>query len=364
MATALRPIGHEDRLSLVEHLDELRTRLLVCAAALIVSFSFCFWQNDAILDLLNRPLEQTQNLDGAQRSNDPLEQAARFNVRLGTALAATAPALRDLQASIDQLAALGRPDAGRSAATCAAARPAWTAPCARCRRRRRPCPTNRKRQPVTLGPAEPFTTTISVALYSAVLLVLPVLLYQLFAFLLPAFSPAERRVALPLMAMVPLLFLGGVAFAYLVVLPRAIDFLQNFNDDSFDILLQARDYYRFAIVFMGGVGLLFLMPVAILGITRTGIVTPRQLRANRGYVILGISVLCAVATPTPDPITMTLAMGPLIVLFELSIVMAAWIDRRDRRRQAPDDEEAAEPAGDGDGDAPAVAARENDDDAV
>ena len=115
-------------------------------------------------------------------------------------------------------------------------------------------PTNRKRQPVTLGPAEPFTTTISVALYSAALLVLPVLLYQLFAFLLPAFSPAERRVALPLMTMVPLLFLGGVAFAYLVVLPRAIDFLQNFNDDSFDILLQARDYYRFAIVFMGAGG--------------------------------------------------------------------------------------------------------------
>src|SRR5688500_5777969 len=104
MATALRPIGHEDRLSLVEHLDELRSRLLVCAAALVVAFSLCFWQNDAILELLNRPLQQTQNLDGAQRSNDPLEQAARFNVRLGAALAATAPALRDVRASIDQLA--------------------------------------------------------------------------------------------------------------------------------------------------------------------------------------------------------------------------------------------------------------------
>jgi sec-independent protein translocase protein TatC len=364
MATALRPIGHEDRLSLVEHLDELRSRLLICAAALIVSFSFCFWQNDAILELLNRPLEQTQNLDGAQRSNDPLEQAARFNVRLGAALSATAPALRDLRASIDQLAASAdltpaqRSDLRRrSASLDRAVRQIQAAADA--------VPTNRKRQPVTLGPAEPFTTTISVALYSAALLVLQVLLYQLFAFLLPAFSPSERRVALPLMTMVPLLFLGGVAFAYLVVLPRAVDFLQNFNDDSFDILLQARDYYRFAIVFMGGVGLLFLMPIAILGITRTGIVTPRQLRANRGYVILGISVLCAVATPTPDPITMTLAMGPLIVLFELSILLAAWMDRRDRRRQSDEQGEKDEPGGEPDaGEAPVAPARENDGDAV
>ena len=139
MATALRPIGHEDRLSLVEHLDELRTRLLICAAPLIVSFSFCFWQNDAILDLLNRPLEQTQNLDGAQRSNDPLEQAARFNVRLGTALAATAPALRDLQASIDQIAASADLTPAQRG-DLRAARPAWTVPCARCRRRRKPSP--------------------------------------------------------------------------------------------------------------------------------------------------------------------------------------------------------------------------------
>ena len=72
--------------------------------------------------------------------------------------------------------------------------------------------------------------------------------------MLPAFSPRERQVALPLMLMVPVLFIAGVVFAYFVVLPSAIDFLQNFNDDSFDILLQARDYYRFAIIFLVGDG--------------------------------------------------------------------------------------------------------------
>src|SRR4051794_13408495 len=103
MATALRPIGHEDRLSLVEHLDELRTRLIICVAAIAVSFSVCFWQSDAILDLVNRPLHQAQ-LNGSRGSDDPLEQSARFDAHLGQALSATAPALRGLQSSIELLA--------------------------------------------------------------------------------------------------------------------------------------------------------------------------------------------------------------------------------------------------------------------
>jgi sec-independent protein translocase protein TatC len=126
---------------------------------------------------------------------------------------------------------------------------------------------------------------------------------------------------------VPVLFLGGVAFGYFVVLERAIAFLQNFNDDNFDILVQARDYYKFCILFVGAIGLLFQIPVAVLAITRTGIMTPRQLRKNRGYAILAIAVIAAVATPTPDPITMTLSMAPLIVLYELSILLALWLDR-------------------------------------
>jgi sec-independent protein translocase protein TatC len=118
-----------------------------------------------------------------------------------------------------------------------------------------------------------------------------------------------------------------VTFGYFVVLPRAVGFLQNFNDDDFDILLQARDYYKFAVVFIGGIGILFEIPVLVLAITRLGIVTPRQLQKNWGYVLLGLSVLAAVATPTPDPITMGLALIPLFVLFELSILVAMWLNR-------------------------------------
>ncbi len=312
MATALRrPVPHDEHLSLVEHLDELRSRLIICVLALVVAFGFTFWQNEAVLDIVNKPLEETQNLDGRERSNDPLEQNARFQIRTATALRDNAVALERLARDTDNPA--------QRATLLAAAKSSRAAADA--------MPTNRERQPVTLGVAEPFTTTMSVALYAALLLALPLILFQAYAFILPAFEPKERKVVLPLMLMIPLLFIGGVVFGYLVVLPRAVDFLQNFNDDDFDILVQARDYYRFSILFLAGIGFLFQIPVGVLAVTRLGLVTPKQLRKNRGYVILGIAVLAAVATPTPDPLTMTLAMAPLIVLFELSILVAAWVNR-------------------------------------
>ena len=325
MATALRrPVSHDEHLSLVEHLDELRSRLIVCVLALVVCFGFTFWQNEAVLDIVNAPLEDTQNLDGKERSNDPLEQNARFQIESGKAFAAQARAFaaeRDLYTRLAASAKGAAQDAYEAAAATAAAaeRSARAAAVA--------VPTDRERKPVTLGVAEPFTTTMSVAFYAALLLALPLILYQAYAFIIPAFEPGERRIAVPLLMMVPALFLAGVAFGYFVVLPRAVDFLQNFNDDDFDILIQARDYYKFAIVFVAGIGILFQIPVGVLAVTRLGVVTPRQLQKNWGYVLLGISILAAVATPTPDPVTMTLAMLPLFLLFELSILVAAWVNR-------------------------------------
>ena len=104
-------------------------------------------------------------------------------------------------------------------------------------------PPETKRRPVTLGVGEPFTATIRIVAYAALLLSLPFLLFQAYAFVLPAFSSRERQVALPLMLMVPFLFIAGVVFAYYMVLPNAISFLQNFNADNYDILIQAQDYY-------------------------------------------------------------------------------------------------------------------------
>ena len=142
-------------------------------------------------------------------------------------------------------------------------------------------PQGSKKLPVTLGVGEPLTATLVAAGYTALLLVLPLILWQAYAFILPAFSPTERQVAFPLMVMVPFLFYAGVVFAYFLVLPAAVDFLQNFNDDNYDVLLQARDYNKFAVMVMGVMGLLFQLPVVILAVTRMGIVTPQQLRKQR-----------------------------------------------------------------------------------
>jgi sec-independent protein translocase protein TatC len=129
-----------------------------------------------------------------------------------------------------------------------------------------------------------------------------------------------------------------VAFAYFVALPRAANFLLNFNENQFDIQLRAQDYYSFAVVFLGAIGLLFQVPIGVLALTRLGIVTPRQLRKNRGYVILGIAVIAAVVTPTPDPVTMLVTMAPMVVLFELSILLASALERRRARESALDDD--------------------------
>jgi sec-independent protein translocase protein TatC len=319
MARILKPVGHEDRLSLVEHLDELRTRLIIAVVTFAACFALCLWQNDLLLDLLNRPLEQAQRAG----ATGALEQVDAFQQRVGEAagrLAAATDALaRENPGAADELARASRelreaatavPEAGQS------------------------------RQPVTIGVGEPFTATVRVAAYGAFLLALPLLLYQVYAFVLPAFSPRERQVALPLMLMVPFLFVAGVAFAYLFVLPSAVSFLQNFNDDNFDILLGARDFYRFAILLLMVMGLLFQVPVGIIAVTRLGIVTPAQLRGGRRYAILVIAVL-AMLLPGTDPVTMLLAMAPLVVLYEGSILLASLLDRRAARsaERAGDDDE-------------------------
>ena len=292
------------------------------------AFSFCFWQNDAVLKIVTDPVTKTQNLQNPPHGLARTRSSARRSPsasrsrrwrrsrrrcrrrarRSGRCAARTTS--RELS---------GASSTGRATALATAAR--------RPVRRREALSGDNTRKLVTLGVAEPFTATITIAFYAALLLAMPFLLYQLYAFILPAFSPKERKVALPLMLMVPVLFVAGVMFGYFVVLERAIEFLQNFNDDSFDILLQAKDYFKFAVFFLAGIGLLFQIPVGVLAVTRLGIFTPKQLAKNRGYVILGIAVVAAVATPTPDPVTMTLAMAPLIVLFELSILLARWIDR-------------------------------------
>jgi sec-independent protein translocase protein TatC len=181
--------------------------------------------------------------------------------------------------------------------------------------------------------------TLKVAAYAGLLLSLPLILYQIYAFVLPAFSPRERQIAVPAMLGVPFLFIGGVVFGYFMVLPPAIRFLQNFNTDSFDVLIQAQPYYKFVIMLLAAMGLLFQIPVGILALTRVGIVSTRQLSKNRRYAVLVIAVI-AMVLPGQDPVTMTMMMVPMYVLFEGSILISWLMDRRERRRAAAEEESA------------------------
>jgi sec-independent protein translocase protein TatC len=184
-----------------------------------------------------------------------------------------------------------------------------------------------QRLPITTGVGEPFTVTLMVAGYFALLVSLPVILFQAYAFVLPAFSPSERRIALPVMLMMPALFAAGVLFAYYLVLPPAVSFLQNFNDTNFDVLIQARDYYRFAIMVLIAIGLVFQLPVGLLALDRVGIITAKTLTRNWRYAVVLIAVIAA-ALPGVDPVTTMLEMIPLLVLYGLSIVLLTVADRR------------------------------------
>jgi len=233
----MRPVSHEDRLTLVEHLDELRMRIVVCLTVVGVAFALCFWQNHLLLEIASGPL-----------------------------------------------------------------------------------PSDHKKL-LTFGVTEAFTTTLTVTAYGALILSLPILLYQAYAYLLPAFSRRERRVILPIMLLAPVLFLAGVAFAYFVVMPAAVKFLLNFNDSQFNVQVRARDYYSFFSTTLLAGGIVFQLPLAILAATRLGIVSVQQLSKNRRYAYLIIAIVAA-ALPGVDPISMLIEMVPLLVLFELSILIA------------------------------------------
>ena len=316
MAVAAGRIGHEDRLTVVDHLQELRGRLIISLAAIAVAFGFCMWQNHALLHIINKPLE-TQTQKQVRAGNGPL--GATYTVQQSTLAIAS-----ELQLVVGTLE---RPGSGASAQTRASLQSA-TPKLHRAITSLSAAP--RGDRPVTLGIGEPFTTTIGIALMFALIMALPIVLYELYGFLLPAFSPEQKRVAAPLMLAIPFLFMAGVAFGYFIVLPAAVRFFQNFNSSEFNVLVQANQYYHFAAVTLLAMGLVFQVPVALLAATRAGIVTPDQLRHNRRYAILACGAVAALLPG--DAITLLLETVPLYLLFEASLLLATIIERRERRR--------------------------------
>jgi sec-independent protein translocase protein TatC len=316
VAKVLRPIGHDDRLSIVDHLDELRTRLIICLTALIVAFGLCFWQNQALLHVLNRALPHVSTVAGHHGLAGVQNQAASA----GAGLLKSARAFEAL---------------AHSPSVSPAARVAYQQAAEGLQGAARALPQNFQTQekPITIGVGEPFTTTLMVAAYFALLFTLPVLLYEAYGFVIPALNRNERRTAVPLMVVAPLMFLVGAAFAYAVILPPAVHFLQGYNSENFTIFVQAKSYYGFEILTMLGVGLAFQLPLALLGLHRLEVIDGRTLTRHWRYAAVIIAVLAA-AMPGSDPVTTGLETLPLVVLYAVSIVLLKLADRRAAARAA------------------------------
>ena len=190
----------------------------------------------------------------------------------------------------------------------------------------RPLPAD-KRQPLTFNPLEAFSTSFMVAFYAAVAIALPVLLWQLWSFLAPAFEETSQSVVVRLVFAATGLFAVGMAFAYWVALPAAIPFLLNFDSDLYNNQIRAGPYYSFAATSIFGLGLLFELPIVILGLVRLGILSSQTLRRNR-RIGVGLCIIAGVLLPGVDFVSTAIQTIPILLLFELSIWNAAFFERR------------------------------------
>jgi sec-independent protein translocase protein TatC len=237
-----RRLAHGEEATLVEHLGELRTRLLIALGSVGVAFVVAFAFQERILRWLSEPLPDDKQL-------------------------------------------------------------------------------------VTLGVTEPFFTAVKVSLYAGIAIALPIVLYQLWSFLAPAFEEHTQRVVSLFVLIGTALFVCGAAFGYFVLLPRGLGFLTSYNTEFYDIQIRASYYYSFVTMVLLGMGLVFELPMFILALVRLRILSAEKLRRNRRIGIF-LVVLAAVLLPTVDPISLAFETVPLLILFELSIWLAVVMERR------------------------------------
>ena len=237
-----RRLGHGEEATLVEHLGELRARLLIALLALAVGFGFAFAFHGTLIEWLTRPLPDDKQL-------------------------------------------------------------------------------------VTFGVTEPFFTAVKVSFYGAVALAFPVLVYQVWSFLAPALEENMQRVVSAFVALASALFATGVAFGYAIVLPRAVSFLTTYDEALYDVQIRASYYYSFVSLALIGMGVVFELPIFILALVRLQVLSAATLRRNRRLGIF-LVVLLAVFLPTVDPVSLAFEAIPMVLLFELSIWLAAVMERR------------------------------------
>jgi len=238
-----RRLQHGEEATLVEHLDELRSRILVVIGAVALSLAVTYAFHHSIIRWLNKPLPAT------------------------------------------------------------------------------------KRHPITFGVAEPFLTSVTVSLYAALLISLPVILWQIWSFLAPAFDNRTQRGVRWLVALATALTIAGVAFGYYIVLPAALKYLTGYDNTLYNIQIRAKDYYSFVSLVLLAVAIVFQVPLFVLGLVRIGVLTSAKLRRNWRIGIVAMTAL-AVALPGIDPVTTLLEMVPLISLYLVSVGLSGFFERR------------------------------------
>ena len=243
MARIPRRLRHGEEATLVEHLGELRARLIISLGALAVGFAVAYAFHGRILNWLNRPLPE------------------------------------------------------------------------------------HLRKPVTFSPIEPFATSVWVSLWAALLIALPIIFWQLWAFLAPAFEEHRQRSIALLVVFATVLGLGGVAFGYYVILPPAIHFLTGYDEPHYHILIRARDYYKFVAFVLLGVALAFEVPIFVLALVRLRILTAAKLRSTWRMGVFVMTVI-GVLLPGVDPVSTILSVIPLVSLYVLSIGLATFLEPR------------------------------------
>ncbi len=242
MARLPRRLRHGESATLVEHLDELRSRMFVACFALLAGMAIAFPFHERILEWLMEPLPDETKL-------------------------------------------------------------------------------------VTFGVTEPFFTSFKISLAAGFLLALPVILWQIWSFLAPAFEQHAQRVVAIFVGIATGLMAGGLAFGYFVVMPRALDFLVNYDSNVYDIQLRASYYISFVTLSLVAFALIFQLPIFILALVRLGVVSAAKLRSNRRLGIVAMTAV-AVALPGVDPVTTLIELAPLLALYEGSIWLAVMFERR------------------------------------
>jgi sec-independent protein translocase protein TatC len=186
--------------------------------------------------------------------------------------------------------------------------------------------------PQTLGVVDPLTISLEMSFYAGIVLSFPFLLYFFAQFVLPALTEKERRHIWPAAGMGLGLFLTGVAFAYFVVLPQALGFFyRDAQSLGWRPLWTVREYFSFATQFVIAFGLAFELPVVVLLLVKLGIVDVSMLRKIRPQALIAVMAFAAILTPTTDMFTMLLMGGPMYLLYELCIIIATVMKRREKR---------------------------------